>query len=280
MTKFEPGTHFPRAAGSTSWWPLLDLHGQLPEALMENTFDLRKAEFHPAGDIQATEQQLQAWREGLNQWAYEHRFPGQLNDERRSEWDVELGLRFQEDTKGLSEAFHPDVWCWLAVHLLPHLVVYRWGWPAASDGQPPTGRAAWARFGTSLQNGLRLALHRVVTYGPEIARRASEQEFQSIQNRPAYGRDQRVARAVLRTLVDAAEDGSSVYGKGGGGGRALDADRVCTELRLINSLQPFCFAKDEEIVDTVMGVIERLPELRNVHRPTAPLEPSSTPPSP
>lgn len=255
------GVFLPRASGNTAWRPLLELHGQVPEKLIDNPFDLRRAEFHPAGDTRVTEKALQGWRDDLNVWAYEHRFPGQLDSERRSEWDVDLGLKLLDDTREIPEVLHPDVWCWLAVHLLPHFVVYRWGWPTATNSELPTGREPWARFGTDLRNGLRLTLHRIITYGADLAHRASEQEFQSIQYRPAFGLDQRVARVVLRTLVDENDDPSSNYGKNGGT-RALDANFVCIELRLTNSLQPLCFSSDARVADTVRSVIEELPELR------------------
>jgi hypothetical protein len=274
MTSVLQGAFFPRASGNTAWRPLLDLHGEVPEKLIDKPFDLRRAEFHPAGDTRVTEMALQQWRDDLNVWAYDRRFPGQLDSERRSAWDVDLGVKLLDDTGKIPEALHPDVWCWLAVHLLPHFVVYRWGWPATTDGAPPTAREPWARFGSDLRNGLRLALHRIITYGADLAHRASEQEFQSIQYRPAFGLDQRVARVVLRTLVDENDDPSSNYGKNGGT-RALDANFVCIELRLINSLQPLCFASDATIADTVRGVIESLPDLRRSDAPASGGSPSS-----
>lgn len=261
MSSLLRGAFLPRASGNTTWRPLLDLHGQVPENMIDNPFDLRKAEFHPAGETRVTEMALREWRDDLNAWAYDHRFPGQLDSERRSAWDVDLGAKLLNDMQEVPEALHPDVWCWLAVHLLPHFVVYRWGWPTVTNGAPPTGREPWARFGGDLRNGLRLALHRIITYGPDLAQRATEQEFQSIQYRPAFGLDQRVARVVLQTLVDENDDPSSNYGKNGGT-RALDANFVCIELRLINSLQPLCFASDARIVDRVRSVVESLPEIR------------------
>lgn len=268
MSRFEPGTHLPRLSGSTTWRPLLDHYGKPAEELANLAIDLRRSEFHPAGERQVTVEELMSWRDDLNDWAYTHAFPNPLNTERRSTWDVDLGLRLLADTDGLPEAVHPDVWCWLATNLLPHFVVYRWGWPARREGAPPEGRSPWARFGGDLRNGLRLAMHRITTYGPDIARRASEQEFQSIQYRPAFGLDQRVAKVVLRTLVEAWDDPDSNYGKNGGT-RALDNNDVCIELRLVSSLRPLCFSTDEEIEEIVRDVIERLPSLR---RPTDSLD--------
>ena len=261
VTRFDDALHLPRAGGSATWRPLIALYGQVPEQIVDNPIDVRRAEFHPAGEQRITESQLLDWRKDLNNWAYDRGFPAALNTERRSAWDVELGARLLDDTANLPEALHPDVWCWLATHLLPHFVVYRWGWPASDNGEPPTGREQWARFGPDLRNGLRLALHRILTYGREIASRASEQEFQSVQYRPAFGLDQRVAQLLLRTLVDAFDDPASNYGKNGGT-RALDCNDVCIELRLINSLRPLCFASDEEVVSVVQDVIDRLPDLR------------------
>ncbi|MEQ1698535.1 MAG: hypothetical protein ABMA25_00400 [Ilumatobacteraceae bacterium] len=261
MTRFDPTTHFPRAAGGTAWRALLDVYGSMPDTFMERSIDLKRADFHPAGTNRVSEADLLSWRQDLNNWAADRAFPSELNSERRSAWDVELGIRLLDDTSGLPEAFHPDVWCWIAIHLLPHFVVYRWDWPKLVEDAPPSGRSAWARFGGDLRNGLRLAMHRISTYGPEISRRATEQEFQSIQYRPAFGLDKRVAHAVLGTLVDAYDDPDSNYGKNGGS-RALDADDVCIELRLINSLRPLCFASDERISSIVLEVIERLPQFR------------------
>lgn len=265
MTRLPAGAFLPRTAGTLFWEPLLEVYGQPAEKLVDRPFDLKRAVFHPAANRRVTEAELRAWRDSLNHWAYERRFPGTLNYERRSNWDVDLGVRLLEDTNGLPEAFHPDVWCWIAVQLLPHLVVYRWGWPNPVDGEPPRGRSAWARFGHDLRNGLRLAMHRIATYGPDIARRASEQEFQSIQYRPAFGLDQRVARTVLETLVDSADDADSNYGKNGGT-RALDANLVCTELRVINSLRPLCFLAEKELREVALDVIDRLPQLRSAGR--------------
>lgn len=261
MSRFEPGTHLPRLRGSTTWRPLLELYGKSVEELANLPIDLRRSEFHPAGERQATAEELVSWRDELNEWAAARAFPQQLNTERRSAWDVDLGLRLLRDTDGLPEATHPDVWCWLATNLLPHFVVFRWGWPPLNEGAPPGGRSSWARFGGDLRNGLRLAMHRITTYGPDIAHRASEQEFQSIQYRPAFGLDQRVARVVLGTLVDEWDDPNSNYGKNGGT-RALDNNDVCIELRLVNSLRPLCFSTDEEIKAIVRDVIKRLPSLR------------------
>jgi|GEM_PF-6240851 len=262
MTWFEPDTHFPRASGNSTWLPLVDLHGNAPESLSNNQIDLRRAEFHPAGDRHVTEDELLAWRNDLNAWAHDRGYPSALNEERRSVWDVDLGIKLQEDTAGLPEALHPDVWCWIATYLLPHLVVYRWGWPSLKDGEIPTGRAKWARFGSDLRNGLRLSMHRILTYGPDVAGQATEQEFQSIQYRPAFGLDQRVARVVMETVLEAWRDPDSPYGKHGGS-RALDNNDVCIELRVINSLRPLCFASDDEVTGVVLDAIERLPDTRS-----------------
>lgn len=260
MSRFAQGTYFPRAGGR-HWQHLVDLYGTDLEKLENTDFDLRRAEFHPAGENRVSRAQLTEWRDDLNRWAHDWGYPSSLNEARKSEWNVALGERLLEDTSGLPEAQHPAVWCWIATYLLPHFGVFRWRWPAEKDGEPPSGRAAWSRFGPSERNGLLIALRRVQTYGAPLATKATEQEFQSILNRPAFGRDQRVARVVLETLVRAHEDPKSYYGKRGGN-RALDADDVCIELRIINSLRPLCFASDGEIVEIVEDAIARLPDYR------------------
>lgn len=261
MSRFPEGTHLPRTAGADTWRPLLELHGRSTEEIMDLPFDLRNAQFHPAGALRIGENELAEWRADLNSWAYDHHFPAALNSERRSSWDVELGKRLLADVDGLPEAQHPDVWCWIATNLIPHFIVHRWGWPALKDGATPTGRVAWSRFGGDLKNGLRIAMHRILTYGPDNTSQAIEQEFQSIQYRPAFGLDRRVAGVVMDTLLRCWEDPGSYYGKHGGS-RALDNDDVCIELRLINSLRPLCFASDDEIQTIVLDAVKRLPEYR------------------
>lgn len=261
MSWFEDDTHFPRASGSGTWRQLLDLYGKSAEQLIDLPIDLKRAEFHPAGGHRVTEARLLEWRADLNDWAYDNGFPAKLNGQRISDWNVALGMRLLTDTRNIPEALHQGVWCWLATNLLPHFVIHRWGWPASSDGEPPNGREKWARFGLDLRNGLRLAVHRIITYGPELTGRATEQEFQSIQYRPAFGFDQRVARIVLSALVEAFHDPRSNYGKDGGD-RTDDANDVCMELRVVNSLRPLCFASDAQIAGVVHEIIDRLPSLR------------------
>lgn len=224
--------------------------------------DLKHALFHPSFDERVETSRLLSWRDDLDSWASDMGYPNKMSERRRAAWDVALGERLLTDTAELSEAEDPTVWCWLATHLLPHLVVYRWGWPAGSPETGPTGRDPWTRFGPTDKNGLLLARQRVAIYGRELALHASEQEFQSIQYRPAFGLDRRVARVILEILVEAAQDMSSNYGRQGST-RSDDADDVCVELRIINSMRPFCFLSDDAIAEIVRETIERLPEIRD-----------------
>jgi hypothetical protein len=266
MKFFGDDLHFPRPAPGPLWEPLRDAYLREPRKMLEQPFDLRAAVFHST-DRRVSDGQLKEWRTDLYSWATDHGFPQKLDGTTRSDWDVDLGVRLWADTGHLPEATHPDVWCWIAIHLLPHFVVYRWGWPTSDTDEAPIGAAKWSRFGRDLRNGLRLAVHRVRTYGEDLARLASEQEFQSIQYRPAYGLDQRVARVILETLVESYTDKDSNYGKNGGN-RALDCNDVCIELRVVSSMRPLCFASDLEIAATVRSVIDRLPELRRTKEST------------
>jgi len=257
----------PRERNHSSWAQLAGSYGRAAEELKSANFDLRLAHFAPHGSDRVSESGLRNWREALNEWAYDEKsFPAPLREDQKAAWDVDLGLRLVEDLDGHPEFYDPDVWCWFATHLLPHFVVHRWGWPKAIDGEVPKGRSSWSRFGNGDKNALFLSIHRVVTYGPDLAKRATQQEFQSIQYRPAYGLDQRVALVILKTLVDAYEDQGSCYGKkpdtSKPGNRALDCNHVCIELRYINSLRPLCFATDDQIAEIVSETISRLPELR------------------
>lgn len=265
MTCFEESTFLPRATGNIFWRSLSELHGTDLDELSKISVDLKRAEFHPGGKKQVTVAELVEWRNNLNDWAYDLGFPNQMNAAQKSSWDVELGMKLQDGLDGLPECLHPDVACWMASNLLPHFIVYRWGWPELENGKPPTSRKKWNRFGSDQNNGLRLAMYRVMTYGPEIARRANQEEFQSIQFRPAFSLDRRVSRVILLTIVEALDDPKSKYGKnenGQPGNRRTDANALGIELRFINSMRPFCFESDVAIAEIVNGTIARLPDLR------------------
>lgn len=261
MSAFGSDDSLPRMQVCDVPGTLADAYGRPADQITEQPFNLKRAHFHPRGVERVTEGRLEEWRQDLNRWAWDRGFPATLDSRARSLWDVSLGGRLLADVGEIPELLHPRVWCWLATELLPHFIVYRWEWPREVDHQVPAQPNAWRRFGDRPENGLRLALHRFSVYGEEVCLRATEQEFQSLRNRPAYGSDPRVARVVLHCLVEAADDPRSNYGKSGGT-RALDANYVCIELRLVNSLRPLCFMTDNAIEHIVAETIERLPELR------------------
>jgi len=264
MSPFNESQHLPRPPSGPTWAALREHYGKDVKDICEIDFDLRSATFHtPSSAVEKS--QLMAWRTDLNEWAFQKGLLDGAKNVSISDWDVDLGVRLVADIGTLPEFLHPETWCWIATNLLPHFVVFRWGWPALEDGEVPNTASRWVRFGRDLRNGLRLATHRIFTYGEELSRLATEQEFQSIQYRPAYGLDQRVARLILQTLVEAAADRNSNYGKNGGS-RALDCNEVCIELRVLNSMRPLCFASDSQIVTVVHEVIERLPQLRRSSR--------------
>ena len=264
MPLFGSDTHFPRAKAQESARSLTLIYKKPLDDIRERPFNLQTAEFHPLGKERVSEQDLLNWRNELNDWAADEGFPSQMDANRRSEWDVLLGERLIEDLREVPEFLHPDVWCWIATYLLPHFAVYRWGWPqAVEDG--PSKASAWARFGSDGRNALRMVVNRILLYGPKIARRASEQEFQSIQNRPAFGADPRVAKVVMEAFMQALDDPNSNYAKNYGdvpGDRSRDNNLACMELRLINSLRPLCFETDATISEITLDVVKRLPELR------------------
>lgn len=271
MTRFGADAFFPRLIGNSFWQPLAELRGTGLDELSETGIDLRRSVFHPNAEYRVSEDELTRWRTDLNSWAYDQGFPNQMSRRQRNQWDVELGIKLIGDTEDLPESLHPEVWCWIAVYLLPHFVVHRWGWPDLDkEGGIPRGRSKWARFGPDARNGLRLAMHRVDTFGADAARRAEQEEFQSIQNRPSYSLDRRVSRVILEALLDALDDESSPYGKnddGKIGNRRIDANNVGIELRIINSMQPLCFASDDQIKAIMADIIDRLPELRKREAP-------------
>ena len=265
MTPFGPDIHFPRASAPESARSLVSIHGTRLDDIRDRSINLKVAEFHPLGKERVSEQELLSWREALNVWAADEGFPSQMDSSRRSEWDVLLGQRLIEDLKDSPEFLHPDIWCWIATYLLPHFVVYRWGWPRLNEGEPPKATGSWARFGSDARNGLRIAVNRILLFGPEVSLKASEQEFQSIQNRPAFGADPRVAKVVMEAFMQALDDPDSNYAKNYGdvpGDRSRDNNLACMELRLINSLRPLCFESDETISEITLDVVKRLPELR------------------
>lgn len=262
MTRFSNTTLFPHSYG-TDWMELEKIRGSSPGEMAEIDFDLRSAHFHTAGGTPVAESALLAWRKDLNEWAWEQGFPRTLSQNEMSQWNVRLGRRLLDDTEDLPEADNPEIWSWIATFLLPHFVIYRWEWPKGDS----TGRSAWHRFGPTHSNALYLARRRVSTFGEELTLLANEQEHQSIQYRPVFGLDRRVARLVLETMVEAKQDPTSEYWDGKSNRpekhpHSRDTDDVFAELRVVNSVRPFCFLADKDVRDVVRETIASLPDIR------------------
>ena len=270
MTFFKDDQFFPRARGNSFWRDLVEKRTTSLDTLAEQPFTLSTADFHPAGNLRVSESELREWREDLNRWAYDNGFPSAMNAEQRNAWDVDLGVKLISDVQLMPEARHPDVWCWIAVNLLPHFIVHRWGWPNNKDGSSPEGSSKWARFGPTGRNGLILAINRVELFGEDIARKAQQEEFQSIQYRSSYSLDPRVARVVMNTLIDSRADESSSYARNGGTVR-IDANLIGIQLWIANSMRPLCFVDNEEIQSIIHEIMKRLPELRGTDVEAVPL---------
>src|SRR5262245_47872679 len=120
------GRLLPRSGAYEAALILEALHGRSVEAIAIVDFDLNKAHFHPSqGDTTpVTSHQLLEWRDEVNAWARdEWGFPSPFGTQAdRFAWDVGLGARLRHDLSGVPELLHPNVWCWLAWALFPHLV--------------------------------------------------------------------------------------------------------------------------------------------------------------
>lgn len=251
-------TLMPRASDAEVIGHLIDLYDSASsvESIGDSiAIDTSSARYFHVGGGRATDAQLLGWRRDLIGWATEtFGYPGTLHGaDRRSEWIVALGEQLRDDTEGMPEAGHPEVYSWLASYLFPDLVVWRWGWPRGDGPDPPVGAAKWRRFTTHQRNALRLAWWRVALLGADIARSAIEDEFQAVLERPAFGNDPRVAAAVLATLIDEAESA-----RGASLGRGKLAQLVGKELRADNALRPLRLVPSRDIVTRTQAVIERV----------------------
>lgn len=208
----------PRLDTSAALSTLREMNGALAVELQSAEIRLSHPSQHwfPLGGRVASEE-LRALRRTLDGLAMEHGFPADLSVQRegmgsQAGWDRALGRALVDhlERMGAAELDHPDTWTWLGTTLLPHLIVWRWGWPHDPEElEAPRRRRRYERYIGTLRSGLRRPWYRTVMYAedgheyPDL----NEDHLVQIEERPSLGAEPEVGRALLQGIVRAYAEG-------------------------------------------------------------------------
>jgi len=155
----------------------------------------RKQLFAPVGGRRATEQDMEALREGVLSIARDFGFPDQADVSSRISFDRQAADALKE---GLNltwvEAGSRGGWTWLACVLLPDATLWRFGrqnrerWIASDLTRHTWSRLWWQAvvFGT----------------GSELLRELSESDLNQLLERRTIGGDPRLVRALAASVVE------------------------------------------------------------------------------
>lgn len=156
---------FPRLLPAQAKLEMERLHGKALEALLGSLPalpDLSTARFAPTGPQKVSSQELRELQDALRAVMKDSGFPNQALDVRQSV-DRSIAVCLAEARLPFGEMLRRDVWAWLAIHLLPEYLVWRW---RKNDGTITEERG----IGPILRNALgRLWLRGVVLDKGEAA---------------------------------------------------------------------------------------------------------------
>lgn len=163
--------------------------------------DLSVEQFAPTGPSKISLLELSELRGALDAVAREAGYPA-VGDDARRQFDRRatrlLGVReLPED-----EMLRPDTWGWIAIHLVPHLVRWRW--------QNPSGIVTPTRYCGILQrNAIGRLWYRayVLDEGPEctdrwaLADSVTEDAAMNLLERTTLASDRRLSRRIMRHWI-------------------------------------------------------------------------------
>lgn len=124
-------------------WPRLPVPLARPKAAALAGRNLREIEqeawsfeaptqFAPTGGVWVARAAIRSLRKSLEDIARRHGYPSALSRAQLAGYESETMACLVDAGIPLSEALRSETWAWVAVVLVPHLVL--WRWPARSDG--------------------------------------------------------------------------------------------------------------------------------------------------
>jgi hypothetical protein len=165
--------------------------------------DLTSEQFAPTGPSKISLSELAALRVALDGAAREAGYPAS-EDEARRQFDRKATRLLGERELPEDEMLRPDTWGWIAIHLVPHLVRWRW--------QNEAGNVTPARYcGIVQRNAIGRLWYRayVLDEGPEHADRwaladaLTEDAAMNLLERTTLASDRRLSRSIMRHWASA-----------------------------------------------------------------------------
>lgn len=190
---------FPRIKASRAEHVLAGLE-MIPLASLERRQppDLDREQFAPTGPSRVSPSELKALRAALDEAAKDAGYPA-LDDHARRHFDRGATRLLGEYGLPANEMLRVDTWAWIALHLVPHLVRWRW--------QNGDGIVTSVRYcGIVQRNAIGRLWYRayVLDRGSEHADRwaladaVTEDAAMNILERTTIASDRRLSRSIIR----------------------------------------------------------------------------------
>ncbi len=225
---------FPRLRASRAT-PLLAKQQTLALADLERwpIPDPNMEQFAPTGPSRISLHELLLLQSALNAAAREAGYPS-VGDNARKQFDRKATRLLGEQELPEDEMLRPDTWGWIAIHLVPHLVRWRW---QSSDGIVTPARY----FGIVQRNAIGRLWYRayVLDQGPERADRwaladaVTEDAAMNLLERTTLASDRRLSRSIMRHWISTA-DGPGLEGRLREGLIRLRIEAVLRELAVLD----------------------------------------------
>lgn len=164
--------------------------------------DLTREMFAPTGPAKITADELLELRAALDRVALESGYPADSAEHRRL-FDRNVARLLGEHDLPVDEMLRADTWTWIAVHLAPYLVRWRW--------QDAAGSVTTARYNGILQrNALGRLWYRAHVLDQGVAHEnrwalsdaLNEDAAVQLLERTAIASDRRLSRCVMKHWIE------------------------------------------------------------------------------
>lgn len=187
---------YPRVAQPLALAFLNEHHGCSPEDLREAASMQEWRRHYYAVGARVDESRIRQLAEDLHAAAVELGYPEPLED--RSNFDRVLSLRLLDEP--ILDVGAAGVWAHLGAALMPHLTLWRWGWPEVRDDEAGMSARKAERFLGGFRNTFRRGWYRVWQFGAgdeDPPATFWEDALFNIEERPSLGGNRRVASRIF-----------------------------------------------------------------------------------
>jgi hypothetical protein len=242
--------NYPRLAAPVAMSILREWHGLTPPDVAVKSADWQPpTSWYEIGPrLRTDDGRLRDLADDLRGIAADHGYPDYRKDQLG--YECETGVRLLHEP--MADVGADGVWTYLAVALVPDVVMWRWGWPQSDHGDPSTLTARkLERFLGGFRNNFRRARQRVAQFGagPDDPPRAFwEDALVSVEERPSLGADPRVAALIFHAARPLIEHGSYLE-------RQNAFRAVAREIRQTAGLRLLSAMSDEAVYRIAVGAM-------------------------